>query len=311
VTAPRQIRPGDTYLITRRVARRQLLLTPSPVSKSIMGHCFGKAAELYGIDMHALQVLGNHYHAVLTDPLGLLPEFMAWVDRESAKAHNAHYDRAENFWSSEHYSAVRLHDAETVWDKLGYTFVNVVSAGLVRDFIDWPGVRSTPKDWLRGPTIVKRPGVYFSDRGKRWAKVELRFTVPPHFRDRPVEEVVADMNAEIDRRQRDIRAERRRKGRAFLGADRVLKTNPFTFPKTRHVKGKLNPTFAAGTAEGQRRAREERAHFLTAYREARFKWRHGLSCLFPFGTVWLARFAGVPCAGPETACVSMDTYDTG
>jgi hypothetical protein len=127
---------------------------------------------------------------------------------------------------------VRLEDAETVWDKLGYTFVNVVEAGLVRDFIDWPGVRSTPKDWLGAPTIVKRPGVYFSDRDKRWAQVELRFTVPPHFRDRPVNQVVADMNAEIERRQRDIRAERRRKGQTFLGADRVLETSPFAYPRS-------------------------------------------------------------------------------
>ncbi len=81
----------------------------------------------------------------------------------------------------------------------------------------------------------------------------------------------------------------------------------FDVPKTPRRKGKLNPTFAAGTAEGQRRGRAILNAFRSAYREALHKWRHGLACVFPAGTFWLARFARVACAPLETACPPLDT----
>ncbi|MDD9932065.1 MAG: hypothetical protein OXT09_00600 [Myxococcales bacterium] len=307
MTAPRQVLPEATYLVTRRVSQRRLMLTPAPLTKGVVKYCFGRAAESYGIELHVLQVLGNHYHAVLTDPEGRLPEFMAWVDREIAKACNAIFARAESFWSSDHYSAVRLCDAESVFGKMLYTFVNVVQAGLVRDYIDWPGVRSTPRDWVRPPEVVRRPEVHFNQKDARWTEVELRFTVPPQFRDRPAEAFAGDVQRAIEERQREIRARRRAAGQTFLGVERVLKTDPMSKPLSKHVKGKLSPTFAAGTPEGQKRARNERAHFLASYREALFKWRHGLECLFPFGAYWLPRFANAPCMNAATAVASMDS----
>ena len=95
--------------------------------------------------------------------------------------------------------------------------------------------------------------------------------------------------------------------RRFGVRKRLEKLNPFDTPKTPRRKGKLNPTFAAGTAEGQRRGRAIVNAFRAAYREALHKWRHGLACVFPAGTFWLARFARVACAPLETACPALDS----
>jgi putative transposase len=106
VSLPRQVLPGTTYLLTRRTAQRQFLLKPTVKSKQVVLYCFHRAARVHGVQIHALQVLDNHYHAVVTDPNAELPSFMAWVDREIAKCLNELYDRAENLWSDDHYSAV-------------------------------------------------------------------------------------------------------------------------------------------------------------------------------------------------------------
>jgi REP element-mobilizing transposase RayT len=308
VTLPRKLLPASSYLVTRRVAQRVFLTKPDTLCNQVMQYCFARALELHpGIELHALQVLSDHYHAVLTDRDASLPELMAWVDRESAKALNKHYARAENLWCSEPYSSVELHDPEVVWGKTVYVFTNAVKHRLVRDYRDWPGVRSTPRDWLSGPKTIERPSIHFSQKDERWAKVELRFTTPPQFRDRDPELLVRDMQAAIEERQRELREEARREGRSFLGAERVLKESPFAQPKSPHVKGRLNPTFAAGTAEGHKRAREQRKSFLGAYREALTKLMKGLDCIFPAGSYKWPRLFAVPCAGLETGACSMDS----
>jgi len=158
VTLPRKLLPNTTYMVTRRVAQRVFLLRPQPLCTQTVQYCFGRALELHPeIDLHVLQVLSDHYHAVLTDAGQSLPKFMAWIDREIGKAMNKHFRRAENFFSSDHYSSAELVDVEAVWGKCVYVFTNCVHHKLVGNYIDWPGVRSTPHDWLRGPKTIERP----------------------------------------------------------------------------------------------------------------------------------------------------------
>jgi len=307
VSLPRQVLPQTTYLLTRRCAQRQLLLTPSSTTNQVVLYCLHRAAEMYGVELHAVQALSNHLHIIATDVRGELPSFMAWVDREIAKCMNDRLDRAEAFWSNDHYSGVVLHDAQAVVDKLVYVFVNCVAARLVRNYGDWPGVYSTPRDWGAPPRSVERPEFYFSQRDERWAEASVRYTVPPALRDRDPLVLRASIDDAVAERERELRAEVRRTGKTFLGAERVLEQSSFDFPKSAHRKGKLSPTFAAGSAEGQRRARKMLRHFRAAYREALGIWRRGIACIFPAGTYWLARFVNVCCAPLETAMPALDS----
>jgi REP element-mobilizing transposase RayT len=307
MTRARQILPGTTYLVTRRVSQRQFLLKPTAESVQVMLYCIHRAAQMYNIDIHSVQVPDNHAHITLTDRDGRLPEFMAWLDREVAKCMNKLYKRSENFWCTGSYSAVRLLDDEAVFDKTGYLFVNVVQALLVRDFRDWRGVRSTPEDWMKPPTLVKRPDFHFNQNDERWAEVECRYSVPPQFRDRNVEDFVREVNANIKTRQGQIVAEAKRNGKAFIGVDRLAKLNPFDKPKSKARKGKLNPRFAAGTAEGQRLGRNMLKAFHVGYCEALGKWRNGQASMFPAGTYWLAKFVNVCCAPLSTATPALSS----
>ena len=148
--------------------------------------------------------------------------------------------------------------------ELVYVFCNVVKALLVRDFRDWHGIRSTPQDWLGLPTTVLRPDFHFDQRDKRWAEVIIEYSIPRALADRDKRSLVDDVLRMIGERQREIRADAARAGKAFLGSDRLEKLSPFDLPKSRHNNGKLSPTFAAGTAEGLRRARTMLTHFRAA-----------------------------------------------
>ena len=83
---PRPIVPGATYLITRRCVQRQFLMLPSAKVNRVILFCLARAAALYGLRIHAICVLGNHLHIVLTDPRGLLSEFTRWANEHIARA---------------------------------------------------------------------------------------------------------------------------------------------------------------------------------------------------------------------------------
>jgi hypothetical protein len=59
VTAPRQVLPGTTYLVTRRCSERRLFLRPSERVNAIFLYVLAVAAQKYGIDVHAFCVLSN------------------------------------------------------------------------------------------------------------------------------------------------------------------------------------------------------------------------------------------------------------
>jgi hypothetical protein len=59
--------------------------------------------------------MSNHHHLVVTDPRGVLPEFLRELHRLTAKAINASQGQWENLWAAEPCNAVRLvtdHDVE-------------------------------------------------------------------------------------------------------------------------------------------------------------------------------------------------------
>jgi len=76
VTLPRQALPNTTYLVTRRCLGRRFLLRPDPVLNQVFAYCIARAAEKHGVEVHALGVMSNHHHLVMTDVRGVLPDFL-------------------------------------------------------------------------------------------------------------------------------------------------------------------------------------------------------------------------------------------
>jgi putative transposase len=124
MTLPRQIIPGRAYLITRRTVQRQFLLRPDEKTNQILLYCLAVALARYGMEVYVFNSMSNHYHLVVFDVCGRLPEFLWYLNLMTAKALNFRWRRRENLWSVEQANVVLLVDDEAVLASSVYTLVN-------------------------------------------------------------------------------------------------------------------------------------------------------------------------------------------
>ena len=192
-------------------------------------------------------------HLVLTDPEGVLPDFMAWLNRQLAMCIKRLRGWEEVVWEPNvAYSAVELSGPTEVLDKVAYVLLNPVSAGLVQSPERWPGAVSTLGTLRRATMTAKRPAVWFKDNAPK--EVSLALTVPRCFEDRVRYRGV--LEALMKSRLAEVQAELRRQGRGFLGRNRVRKTKVTDQPATKKPRFGRNPIFSALTRRrGLRRSR--------------------------------------------------------
>jgi REP element-mobilizing transposase RayT len=294
VTAPRQVLPGTTYLVTRRCTQRQFLLRPTPLTRRIFLYVLAVAARRYNVQVHAFCVLSNHSHLVVTDPDARLPQFMQYLNSLVARATNASLGRWESLWASSSYSAVPLRSREDVVAKTAYVLANPVAARLVRSGRDWPGPWSNPEQIGGAPDVATRPSQFFSATGSMPERVALPLTTPPgfecagEFRRRVLDALAVE--------EETARTEAASSGRGFLGVTRVLAQHPFGRPAQAEPRRKLNPRVAARDRWKRIEALSRLAAFVARYRDAYEQRRAGIDAVFPAGTYLLAIAHGVPCA---------------
>jgi putative transposase len=294
MSAPRQILPGATYLVTRRCTQRQFLLRPSRVVNDVFLYVLALAAQRHRIRVHAFCVLSNHYHLVLSDPGANLPAFQQLLGALVARAVNASLGRWEAFWAPDTYSAVTLLSPSDVVDKAAYTLANPVEAGLVAAGSAWPGLWSAP-DAVGGDAIIaKRPKHFFDPKGGLPDQVKLELTVPAGFDS--AEQFRTLLESALEVREDDARSRRRGRG-GFLGVARVLAQKPMARPGAGEPRRGLNPRVAGRDKWKRIEALGRLVEFLHLYRLAWKARRAGLADVrFPHGTYLLRVVHGVPCA---------------
>ena len=57
---PRQVLPGQFYLLTRRCTQRQYLLRPDRDANDTFLYCLAEAAQRFGIDVILPSTMSNH-----------------------------------------------------------------------------------------------------------------------------------------------------------------------------------------------------------------------------------------------------------
>ena len=290
MTAPRQILPGRTYLVTRRCLLRHYFLRPSDAVNQVFAYVLALASQRYGVQVHAYCVLSNHVHLVVTDPHARLPSFQQFLASFVARALNAHLGRWEYFWAPCTYSAVVLASPEDVVAKAAYTLANPVAAGLVHAAHLWPGLWSAPE--AVGTTIrVDRPDHFFDAEGQLPEVAELELTVPAGFGS--AEAFRDQLRAELSRLERSAREEIP----TFLGVTRVKAQSPFARPRPIEPRRRLSPKLAARDKWRRVELLQQLKSFLAAYREALLEWREGRTePVFPAGTYLMRVAHGVACA---------------
>ena len=164
MTLPRCVLPNRTYLVTRRCIGRRFLLRPDDALTNAFLYCLALGAAKYGVAVHALCAMSNHYHLILTDNEGVMPDFMAWFNRQLAMCVKRLRGWDEVVWEPNvPYSAVELGGPSEVLDKVAYVLSNPVSAALVRSPERWPGALSTLGTLRSGTVKATRPAVWFKD----------------------------------------------------------------------------------------------------------------------------------------------------
>jgi putative transposase len=269
---------------------RRFLLRPDPELNRLFVYCLARAADQHGIEVHALGVMSNHYHMVVTDVRCVLSDFMMSLNRSLAMCIKQLRDWDEVVWEPNvSYSAVELGGPSEILDKVAYTLLNPVSAGLVRRPERWRGVLSTLEQ-LRGETLIaERPRVWFKEKAPK--RVTLRWIVPPGFQTKGG--YLGALQALVAGRLTELRTAFRRRGRSYLGETQDRKTRVSDRPKTKKHRFGRNPTFSAQTRKAWLDAMKRLRAFRRAYRAAYAAWCSGdRDTEFPVGSWWVVRHAG-------------------
>ena len=293
MSRPRQVLPGQFYLITRRCTQRQFLLRPDEATNNAFIYCLAEAASRFGIEVVMTTAQSNHHHTTIFDRYGRFPAFIEHFHKMLARSQNALRGRWENFWSTEEPCVTRLLDRQAVSDKLVYVACNPVKDGLVERVHHWPGVNSY-RNLLSGkPLRARRPRHFFRNPGPMPASVELRMTIPPELGN--PDAVIAEVRSGVEAVERACAEERKRSGVRVVGRRRVLEQRWQDAPDTGEPRRNLRPRFA-GSFVARVVALLDYRSFLEAYHDARGRWLKRLRATFPPGTYWLARYAAIPIA---------------
>lgn len=294
MSLPRPIIPGSVYLVTRRVSRRKFLLKPSSEINKNIEFLLASVAKRTGVQIHAVTVLSNHWHCVVSDPEGRIPDFLRDVHALIARYVNSARNRKENLWSSEQTSLVRLEGPEDILDKIVYTMANPVSSRLVARGNLWPGLRTC---WPAARETLKRPSRFFRSSGPTPEEAQLELIRPPGFDHISNRELAALIDGAIERAEEKLRKYFEVSGKRFVGRRQILRQRPGDSPRSPGKPSGIAPRIAAKDrcrrAEALRRFQE----FVSSYREAYRQWRRGvMNALFPAGTYLLRVQANVRCA---------------
>ena len=286
---PRRVVPDTVYLLTRRAYQRTHRLRPHPLTNQIAEYCVAWAALKTGVALHAFVLMSNHHHLVVSDPRGVLPEFLRELHRTMSKALNSAHQQTENLWAAEPASAVRLPTLLDLLDKIAYCAANPVAAALVASPEQWPGVNL----WMPGTTKrVRRPNVYFDPHGDMPPVVDLTLEPPPAALAKQgaasVEEWCARVSKAVATKVAEARASVAKQGLRFMGAAAAMRISILARATSHEAKRRINPVLAARDVKIRQACLQVERAFRSAYRSALAAWKAGIrEVAFPHGTWWM------------------------
>ena len=293
---PRPTRPGVMYKVTRRTTQRQYLLLPITVTRDVFGYCLGLALLRFGVQLHAVTVLCNHYHIDVTDLFGELPTFKHLLNMLVARAMNAHWGRFENFFATDAPSDVELATPEEVLDRMVYTLTNPVKDRLVRCGAEWEGLTTYGMPF-GSKMVFRRPEGFFDENGALPEEVVIEVSRPDILPELSDEELFAVLMRKVKDKERELVAQAKQDNKRFLGMRRVLRQRHTDTPASREPRFNLNPRVASRSKWQRIAALQLNKQWLVAYREAYEKFVAGVrDVLFPDGTYLMRVQYGVACA---------------
>jgi REP element-mobilizing transposase RayT len=275
--------PGTMVEVTVRTVHGRFLLRPSRAVNDLVLGVIGRAQKKYGMKIHALAVLSNHAHGLLSpDSPQQLAAFVDYVAGNIAREVGRLHDWREKFWARRYRSIVVSHEQDAQVARLAYILGNGVKEGLVERPQQWPGVHCAAA-LIAGSDLLgtwfDRTAEYQARRRGGNDKTATHFATPERVVFSPLpcwatlepaayrQRVAAlvDRVIEDGRRQRD--------GRPVLGRKAILEQHPHDKPL--HSDRSPAPPVHAATREIRLMLRVAYWQFVAAFREAAHRLRRG------------------------------------
>ena len=298
MSQPREIAPGATYLITRRVLRRHLLFRPDAAITQLLVYALAVSARRYGIEVHALCAMSTHLHLVVTDVQGVLPRFLQFFHRIVALGTKVLRKWEGPVWDHEATSVVRLLTHAAVVEKIAYVLANPVAAGLVRHAREWPGAKVDVGEIGRGVLHAARVPRRISTRRIRSGPRKRRSRSRCRRRSSRTARrafAVTSPPSSSDRKRRPMRR-CSGEGSASWAPNERARSPPTIAPRASRrcaIAIRRSQSAVSRVARGEPRLPAVRA-FRASYRAALERWCAGVrSAVFPAGTWWMRMFHGV------------------
>jgi hypothetical protein len=261
---------------------------------NFFGFTLGLALQDNGQLLHAALAMSNHHHTCVTDKEAKLPAFKNKFHAFVARGVNAKRGRFENFWSSDGSCDIeQLTDLETVED-IVYDYTNPVEAGLVKWVKDWPGFSTYGWKFGEVHRFWRPKWFYDPDNPDMPEYVDIMLERPAIFPEMSDEELHQFIMDKVRERELEIHEEMAKAGRRFKGPSKLRKmkwNGAATSPEQRFT---LKPTVASTCSWTRVAWLLRRVEWEREYADARAALLGGdRDAVFPYGTYWMRRFAGV------------------
>ncbi len=288
----RDTNPEKYRLITIRVVRAELMLTPNGNIPEIIGGIIAKYQQRYGILIFAYCVLSNHYHLLVRAPLGNLWLFEQSINREIALRINRLRGREGSLWGRR-YDDLEVVETTDLLEAFLYIVCNPSNHGLVDHPKHWPGLNcywqaldgksrefkfTNYTAWRKGRERNADP------HDVKLSEFEHVYTLTlsrlPQFENCSIPEYAERIDSLISERLEQIRTTRRRQGQGFLGRKAIRFQSPNSIPQD--VKRSSRPAGYTKSVNAIRVFLEFNVARITQYKIASKQFRGGdLLAQFP------------------------------
>lgn len=214
------VEPGAPHHVILRGNNRRTLYSRSDSYCEFLRY-FGDASARYAVPIHALALMTNHVHLVVTPPdVGALGAFVKVGSQRYAAYRNRERDGSGKLFE-QRYTSLRIRDSGQLAKTVAYVDLNPVRAGMVAAPGDytWSSYRShagaenahpaitavwAPHDWFLGlsPDPQRRAAIYEEWVADRFARTEELELIAAETRDRDDERARYGRHAERPDRSR-------------------------------------------------------------------------------------------------------------
>jgi len=215
-------------------------MIPSRDLNELLGGIIARYQEKHGVLIFGLIFLANHYHLLCSAPRGNLWKFEQDINREIARRTNWKLGREGRFWSRRYSDQAVLEENDQI-EALLYIVTNPTHHGLVANPASWPGLSSIHQLKTGKPRTYSF--THYSDynaakeKGERVrlddfkTEHQLVLSPLPAFGATTLTKQWKKLAPLIQERIAELKAQRKKAGKGFMGANKVRRQIPGRRPR--------------------------------------------------------------------------------